>query len=263
MSRPVAVFGDVHGEADILEALIAQIRTRFGEDVDLYCTGDLIDRGPDSRGVIDICIREGVKCITGNHELWLTKLATEQHFDDYALQPAMAGDWTLLSYEVTCHDPIWVSNNFHDYLPEGHKEFLADLPLTRTFMVGDQKYRLIHAGVKEYDAKMVLADAWRIHEEDPDRDVSDLVVERIAAVKPNCLLWTSPNIRRKHEKPNLFKFPDGSIQIFGHLPLPNPMKGKHWIGIDTGCGTCAPFTLTAVVLQEGEDIEFIQASAAG
>ena len=59
--NPVAIFGDVHGDVDKLRTLIGQVRTRFGPGPDLYGLGDFVDRGPDSRGVIDLCIAEGVQ----------------------------------------------------------------------------------------------------------------------------------------------------------------------------------------------------------
>jgi len=69
MSRPAVVFGDVHGDSVKLEKLVAEVRKRFGTEVDIYSLGDLIDRGPDSKGVLDICVREGIQGILGNHEL--------------------------------------------------------------------------------------------------------------------------------------------------------------------------------------------------
>ena len=74
---PVDIIGDVHGEIDVMESLLAHL----GYDQDgisadgrrLVFLGDLMDRGPDSPAVIDKVIRlvtEGnAHCIMGNHEL--------------------------------------------------------------------------------------------------------------------------------------------------------------------------------------------------
>lgn len=73
---PLAVIGDVHGE---LEALLALLH-RLGVDPDrlraarpLVFVGDLVDRGPDSVGVIEVVARlteAGLAhTVLGNHEL--------------------------------------------------------------------------------------------------------------------------------------------------------------------------------------------------
>ena len=58
------VIGDVHGCARTLERLLDKIP----DDRQIFSTGDLIDRGPDSRGVISLCIERGIQSVMGNHE---------------------------------------------------------------------------------------------------------------------------------------------------------------------------------------------------
>jgi serine/threonine protein phosphatase 1 len=65
------VIGDVHGCARTLEALLRQLPLEKGDA--LYFLGDYIDRGPDSKGVVDIIFglqQEGyaVTTLRGNHE---------------------------------------------------------------------------------------------------------------------------------------------------------------------------------------------------
>lgn len=61
---------DIHGELKKLESVLSQIDTR-PDDVFVFM-GDYIDRGPDSRGVVDriIALGETNKCIylIGSHE---------------------------------------------------------------------------------------------------------------------------------------------------------------------------------------------------
>lgn len=68
---PVAVIGDVHGEIDALDALLA-VLDRDHPEARLVFLGDLADRGPDSPAVIRR-VRErmerGALCVLGNHEL--------------------------------------------------------------------------------------------------------------------------------------------------------------------------------------------------
>ena len=62
---------DIHGCARTFEALLDRIA--FTSQDELYLLGDYIDRGGDSKGVLDLIFRfqkEGyaVQCLLGNHE---------------------------------------------------------------------------------------------------------------------------------------------------------------------------------------------------
>ncbi|MEL6562208.1 MAG: metallophosphoesterase family protein, partial [Bacteroidota bacterium] len=74
MRRKILV-GDIHGCLATFEYLLEQININIESD-SLYLLGDYIDRGPNSKGVIDkiaSLIKEGfdVKPIRGNHEQML------------------------------------------------------------------------------------------------------------------------------------------------------------------------------------------------
>ena len=76
---PVDIIGDVHGELEALNKLLAHLGyDRFGrhpENRTLVFMGDLVDRGPDSPGVIEkvssLYFSKRAQCIIGNHELRL------------------------------------------------------------------------------------------------------------------------------------------------------------------------------------------------
>ena len=68
------VIGDIHGCLDQLDTLITYLRRSIfdpGKDA-LIFMGDYVDRGPDSSGVLDYCIRLKEECdctfLMGNHE---------------------------------------------------------------------------------------------------------------------------------------------------------------------------------------------------
>ena len=69
MSRYIAIT-DIHGELDKLNKLLSKIETH-SDDIFVFM-GDYIDRGPDSKGVIETVIKQGLthKCIylIGSHE---------------------------------------------------------------------------------------------------------------------------------------------------------------------------------------------------
>src|SRR4051812_3774703 len=75
-SRTFAV-GDIHGNLEKLDALLPQLLERARPGDSLVFVGDYIDRGPDSRGVVErvIEMQEGawlgpVITLKGNHE-WM------------------------------------------------------------------------------------------------------------------------------------------------------------------------------------------------
>ena len=98
--------GDVHGRADLFAALAAAIDAddlaRSPADTTVILLGDLIDRGPDSAGVIRLArdwqSRRPVRILMGNHEeMFLDALESDEvlrHFLRYG------GRETLLSYPI-------------------------------------------------------------------------------------------------------------------------------------------------------------------
>ncbi|KAH8423472.1 putative serine/threonine-protein phosphatase [Aspergillus melleus] len=65
--RRLIMIGDVHGCKEELETLLEQIE--FDEESDhLVFTGNLIDKGPDSLGVVDLVRKYSASCVRGNHE---------------------------------------------------------------------------------------------------------------------------------------------------------------------------------------------------
>lgn len=66
-SRRLIFIGDVHGCRDELLALLNAVS--FDPETDhLLLTGDLISKGPDSRGVVNIARKLSASCVRGNHE---------------------------------------------------------------------------------------------------------------------------------------------------------------------------------------------------
>ena len=80
---PVFVVGDVHGHRDLLALLLRDAGLLdcgdrwAGEDAVLWLLGDLVDRGPDGIGALDLVRRlereslGNVRCLLGNHEAFL------------------------------------------------------------------------------------------------------------------------------------------------------------------------------------------------
>ena len=72
MSRLFAI-GDIHGSLTALETLVDEIG--FGKDDRIVVLGDVVDRGPDTKGVIkflmDFATRHEVIFLKGNHEIMM------------------------------------------------------------------------------------------------------------------------------------------------------------------------------------------------
>ncbi len=82
-AAPVFVVGDVHGHRDALAALLRDAGLLDGHerwaggDAVVWLVGDLVDRGPDGIGAIELVRRlesesgGSVRCLLGNHEVML------------------------------------------------------------------------------------------------------------------------------------------------------------------------------------------------
>jgi Calcineurin-like phosphoesterase len=67
MEARTIIFGDVHGCLDELQDLLRATRATSRDR--LISVGDLIGKGPDSRGVLEWALRaENLRCVLGNHE---------------------------------------------------------------------------------------------------------------------------------------------------------------------------------------------------
>lgn len=254
MTDAIAIFGDVHGEAKLLRKLITKIREKFS-DIDIYTLGDLIDRGPDSKEVIQICIDEKISGVYGNHESWLKELVESQKFNTYCLNAIMGGKATLESYGVDCY------SDGHNYFPNGRNEKILAVELYRAipddhkawikklhpyFFVdaGNETFWLIHAGLTNSVAES--------HKCKSDH----LMMRKIVDMNDiDSILWPSPSLGNGPvTKDNLYHFKN-DIQIFGHKPVKAPLIKDHFIALDTGCGTCEPYTLSAIILPSREIIQ--------
>ncbi|CAN5343871.1 metallophosphoesterase family protein [soil metagenome] len=132
--RLVYAIGDIHGRLDLLEETAAAIEAhRDGRPATLVFLGDYVDRGPDSRGVIDWLIRaqaeQDVICLKGNHEALMIMSLRAHDREAEAMWMSNGGVETLTSYEG--HDP------------EDHLDWIDSLPLY--WQDGHRIY--VHAGL--------------------------------------------------------------------------------------------------------------------
>ena len=149
--------GDVHGRSDLLRRLHAMIRDDARAAPEprkrLVYLGDYIDRGPDSKGVVEILAQEpldGFETVhlEGNHENALLGFLVDIRFA--AMWLANGGDATLASYGIPIPNPGRPKELLHTQerlvaaLPQTHRAFLRNLQLAHS--AGD--YFFVHAGVR-------------------------------------------------------------------------------------------------------------------
>lgn len=214
---PVAVIGDVHGRLDLLDKLLAQLG-----DLPLFVMGDVIDRGPDSAGVIERLVSRGARGVLGNHETWLLDWLGGRPLEVDVLRPGMGGAATLRSYGVRGDMP-----GERERIPAHHRAWLASLPVALDLGVGDERYWLVHAGIPT-DVTLEVS-----HPAE--------VVPWLAEARPDELLWS-----RTLPADTL---PVDRTVIMGHLRLKRPVDHGFVIAVDTGCGKPGG-RLTAVILPE-------------
>lgn len=135
MSPRSYVIGDIHGCAATLRRLV-DVTIRATPADRIYLLGDLIDRGPDSKGVLDFIFelrQRGVTVdsIRGNHEEMCLKASDDPYY--LSLWTANGGLATLESFQADGPGDI----------PHAYRVFLAALPL---YLLLDD-YVIVHAGL--------------------------------------------------------------------------------------------------------------------
>ena len=62
----IALIGDIHGVIDEFKELVTTLENYSLDEI--WCLGDLVDRGPDSGAVIQLCREKGINSVLGNHD---------------------------------------------------------------------------------------------------------------------------------------------------------------------------------------------------
>ena len=128
------IIGDLHGCRDMLEKMLAIIPWDHERD-NLIFVGDYIDRGDDSKGVIDILLKltgmsPRVQCLMGNHESLFLDYLSGRDQRNFLVNGGVA---TLNSYRV----------NGRIYIPPRHISFIESLKI----LIELDDYYVVHAGL--------------------------------------------------------------------------------------------------------------------
>lgn len=207
----VHAIGDIHGELDKLRVLHRRIAALSGEDALIVHLGDLIDRGPDSRGVVEYLMQGQAQgrnwvVLKGNHDRFLPRFLAEPEWIDPGLNTprhwvtheGIGAAATLRSYGV---DPGLRGAALHraalGAIPVEHVDWLAGLPAFWRHPLA----LFVHAGIR------------------PGVD--------IAAQTEQDMLWIRQPFlddRRDH----------GVLVVHGHTPVRQVEHHGNRLNIDTG-----------------------------
>lgn len=225
------VIGDIHGERALLDALLAALPFIAPDDT-LVFLGDYVDRGPDSRGVIETLRRLPEKIVgkvvllRGNHEDALLR-TVEDGDPSFLLPPGNGVIPTFHSFtdrpppapgEQLSPDEFNAFFDIGTWLPAPVQRWMRDLPL----WYRDARATYVHAGLEGEGT------VWNLPETSSARS----------------LLW--------QREPDFFAAYAGPPLVFGHtptadLPPEEPGRTAVWrrgplFGIDTGAGKGGPLS---------------------
>lgn len=156
--RLVYAVGDIHGNLSLFDRLLDRIAEdaaarRGYSSFHIILLGDLVDRGPDSAGVVERAIQLAALvpdfvCLMGNHEEVLVS-ALSGHDAALRLFVRIGGREALLSYGIAPElidgdDDAALYAAMMRHIPERHRDFLLDMRHVVT--IGD--YVFVHAGIR-------------------------------------------------------------------------------------------------------------------
>ncbi|KEJ90594.1 metallophosphoesterase family protein [Sulfitobacter donghicola] len=225
MTKPIYAIGDVHGQIEELNRVLALIEKDGGPDAEVVFIGDYTDRGANSAEVIDTLIQglavgKPWRCLMGNHDRMFSWFMRDYPQHDaylpvylYWLHERLGGDTTMASYGVKMKETdrqTAVHALAKAAVPQAHVDFLNNLSLS--YETDDLFFA--HAGIKPG----VPLD---------QQDEEDL-------------LWIRKEFHvdtRDH----------GKLIVHGHTPVETATHYGNRINIDAGAGYGRP--LTAVVFE--------------
>jgi len=225
---PIYAIGDIHGQLAELERVVSLIDADGGPDAKVVFLGDYADRGPHSRGVLNLLIEgqhrgRNWTFLQGNHDrMFHLFLQSPPQADPYMmvklywLHPRLGGDTTLASYGVDAAGTRREKDIHADLLaaiPQSHAAFLSNLDLTYQ----TDALFFAHAGIR------------------PGIPLADQTEED--------LLWI-----RKEFHASAANHP--KLIVHGHTPVDQATDYGNRINLDSGAGYGKP--LTAAVFEGRE-----------
>lgn len=188
--------GDIHGCKSELELLIQKLKLTPIDEV--YAVGDLVNKGPDSNGVVDLIRKNNIKAVMGNHDLIIRE---------------------IYNYEKFGNIPQFKIKKKHQELYESlsaeNKAFIAQLPFY--IIIEEIKTIVVHAGIK------------------PGTNLNAHTDEEITCLRIVDPVTKEFVRRDQFGLPWYFYYESDYKVIYGHNASQGITINKNTIGIDTGC----------------------------
>lgn len=244
-AEKIVYITDVHGHADVLTNLFVELASAgVLEGRTVVFGGDFGDRGPDTRGVLNLVTRlretHDVAAVMGNHDLamvcgagWLPSAAKSNWAKRYA-ESTYVSEPTFRSYGA---DPGNYTA-FTRLVPDAHRAFMCALPwLVEAPNCGDG-YAFVHAGL------------------DPDvswADQREALLERDIRTDGRPL-WLCDRTLTQEQPPEDFPY---AALVTGHVQYSDVYeRGKRIYGDTTGGRPSPRHPLSATLLPECEVITY-------
>ncbi|MFV1439771.1 metallophosphoesterase family protein [Phaeobacter sp. JH18-32] len=227
MTAPIYAIGDIHGQLGMLEEALDLIEADGGRDASVVFLGDFIDRGPDSRGVIDHLItgqKDGRNWITllGNHDRMFAWFMEDTPRHDphmlvgyHWLHDRIGGLETLESYGVTFPERTRLADVHAEAraaVPDSHVAFLKRL----TTMHQTSDLAFVHAGIR------------------PGVALENQI--------ENDLVWIRQSFHQE-------RAPHPKLIVHGHTPVERATHYGNRVNLDSGAGFGKP--LSTAVFESG------------
>ncbi len=248
------IIGDVHGMRIALEALLEAIAAR-DPSPRLMFTGDYVNRGPDSRGVIDLLLTlPAASFVRGNHDDILDIILHGDGFCDHPapIKPVPAFQWfmqhglaeTLMSYGADYAELEHAARHASEQrleqvvsiIPAEHRAFIRKLPP----VLEEPDLFVAHAMWDIYDATTPMTGPLNTKPEYRFK-----------------ILWGRYG-EKDIKTPKRWQ----RTGYFGHTPVQSynasydePLRGPQIVLLDTGAALSPAGRLSAVCAETGECVQ--------
>ncbi|KAK2057522.1 Metallo-dependent phosphatase [Colletotrichum caudatum] len=228
--RRLVIVGDVHGMRASLDRLLDHLRFDPAAGDHLVLAGDMINKGPDSRGVLDLAMRLGASAVRGNHEdrvLLAHKSMHESHVADED-----AHGYPVESEQDDLEPAVFPHGDSQERatargLSRKHLAWLASLPviLEAGAVEGLGDLVVVHAGLVP-GVPLARQDPWAV------MNMRGLVAIPTDRRDGGASSW--PKAWDAHQR----KLPESrprTAVAYGHDSKRGLRVGRYTFGLDSGC----------------------------
>lgn len=210
----MVIISDPHACYFTFKKLVETILAKYPNEK--FCVaGDLIDRGPRSKEIVQYVIDNKIDCVKGNHEEMLvdeTRIKEGKLYVDYA-----SGIW-LMNGGKECYDSYFMESEdlftsewdgtstpkiFDIKTFEAHREWMSKLP-----------YFLEYKDIKDKKGKYLLV---------THAAATEIILDGVIATRE--IIWNRKLPKKLKDRYN----------IYGHTPQPKPLITNYYANLDTGC----------------------------